>query len=457
MLKIISTNPADSYKKIGEVTVSTAKEIRQKVAEANLAKKNWKELGVNQRTEILRPIYQEVIRRKKEIARLVTKEIGKPISEAIDDINWDLTYLSYFLENGKKFLAEEIIYKEKNAIHKVVYEPIGTAAVIVPWNFPFGNMLWGVIPNLIAGNTVVAKHSEECPLSGKLFEEIMSVLQLPKGVLSEVYGDGKVGALLVEQDIDLIWFTGSSAVGKKLYEIAGRKFIKAILEMGGFNPAVVFDDVSLDEVVEKLYYKRYLNNGQVCDAVKRLVVHKTVQADLMSQLKQYLKTKKVGDPSDPSTHLGSLVAKRQLEVLEAQVEDALKKGAKLICGGKSIFRKKGAYYLPTILTEVKRNMRVWQEEVFGPVLAVMTFSKEEEAVRLANDTVYGLGAEIYSKDAQRAKRIASQIDAGNININNGNHWIPCSPFGGYKSSGMGREHGRWGFQELCQIKNIAIG
>jgi len=155
--------------------------------------------------------------------------------------------------------------------------------------------------------------------------------------------------------------------------------------------------------------------------------------------------------------MGSLVAKRQLDVLEDQVEDALKKGAKLVCGGKPKNLPNGAYYLPTILTGVKRNMRVWQEEVFGPVLAVTTFTTEDEAVQLANDTEYGLGAEIYSKDLNRASRVARQIDAGSININDGNHWFPCNPFGGYKSSGMGREHGRWGFQELCQIKNIAIG
>lgn len=215
MTKLISTNPANGYKKVGEVTVSTVTEIKRKVKEANQVKKAWKELGVEKRTEMLKPIYDEVVKRKEEIAKMVMLEIGKPITEAIEDINWDLTYFSYFLDNGKKFLAEEITHKENNTQHKVVYEPIGTAAVIVPWNFPFGNMLWGVIPNLIAGNTVVAKHSEECPLFGKLFDEIMQVAKLPIGVFSQVYGDGKVGEILINQEIDLIWFTGSSKIGKK--------------------------------------------------------------------------------------------------------------------------------------------------------------------------------------------------------------------------------------------------
>ncbi len=457
MNKLISTNPAKDYQKIGEVVISSLSEIKEKVKLANQSKKIWKDLGVKERTKRLSPLYQLTEKKKNEIAMLITKEIGKPIKEAIDDIDWDLTYFKWYLENSEKYLGEEITHRNGATLHKVIYEPIGTAASIVPWNFPYGNFLWGVIPNLIAGNPVVFKHSEECPLTGKLIEKIMDELNLPKGIFSEVYGDGKVGEQLVNQDINLIWFTGSSKVGKRLYEIAGRKFVKAILELGGSNPAVIFGDANINEITNKLYYKRFLNCGQVCDAVKRLVVHESVFDETVRQLKRLIESKKVGDPENTKTDIGSLVAKRQLELLESQVKDAIDKGAKVVTGGKKPEGLKGAYYLPTILTNIKKNMRVWKEEVFGPVLSVVSFNTEQEAINLANDTNYGLGAEIYTKDQKRALRVSSEIEAGTINVNKGNHWLPCNPFGGYKDSGIGREHGRWGFQELCQIKNIAVG
>lgn len=454
MRKLISTNPAKNYRVIGSVDISSAKEIKNKVALANKAKEQWKELGVEKRIKLLLPLYEIVTNNLEKLAKLVTQEIGMPIKESRDNINWDLSYLKSFFESGS-YLNDEITYKKGTAIHKIIFEPIGTAAVIVPWNFPLGNILWGVIPNLIVGNTVVVKHSEECPLFGKLFAEMMDKLSLPKGVFSEVYGAGDVGECLVKQNIDLVWFTGSSKIGKKLFEIAGNKFVKSILEMGGSNPAIVFDNINIDDIIPRLHFKRFLNDGQVCDAVKRLIVHEDIFKEVVDKFKKHLLTKKVGDPEDPKTDLGSLVAKRQLELLESQVKDATDKGAKVICGGKRPNGLKGAYYLPTILTNIKFDMRVWKEEVFGPVLPIVSFKTEEEAIKLANDTNYGLGAVIFSKDVKRAERVAKNIRAGNIDINSGNHWMPQTPFGGYKDSGMGREHGRIGFQELCQVKVIA--
>ena len=456
MSKLISTNPAKDYKVIGSVKISTIQEIKQKIANAQKAKTEWRELGVEKRIELLRPIFQEFMKRKKGLALLITKEMGKPIKESLDDIAWNENYFNWFLDNGKKYLSDEITFEDKKSIHKIVYEPIGIAAVIAPWNFPFDMFLWGVIPNLIAGNTVVFKHSEECPLTGKLIEEVMNKSNLPKGVFSGVYGDGKVGEILVNQDINLIWFTGSTKIGRKLYKIAGKKFIKAILEMGGSNPAIIFDDVDIDLIIEKIYTKRFLNCGQVCDAMKRLIVHQSIFNEVIEKFKKVVESKVMGDPENKNTDIGSLAAKRQVDLLESQVEDAIKKGAQVITGGKRPRNLKGAYYQPTILTNIKRNMRVWTEETFGPVLVVVPFKTEKEAIELANDTIYGLGAQIYSEDKERALRVASKIEAGTIDINKGNHWLPCNPFGGYKNSGMGREHGRYGFQELSQIKVLAV-
>lgn len=456
MAKLVSTNPAKNYEVLGSVDVSTAKEIKAKVAKARAATVGWKSLGVVKRIALLQPLYQQFLKRKKEIALLVTREIGKPIIEAKSDLDWDQGYFQDFLDHGAMYLQDEIPYQENGKSHRVVYEPLGVAAVIVPWNYPFGNYLWGVIPNLIAGNTVIFKHSEECPLMGKLIDEMMGSLHLPEGAFSQVYGDGKAGELLVNQDIDLIWFTGSTVVGKKLYEIAGKKFIKGVMELGGSNPAIVFDDVNIDAIIGTLYTGRFMNCGQVCDATKRLIVHKSICGALVKKLEERLANVKIGDPEDETTQLGSLVAKRQLDLLEAQVADAVARGAKVVAGGRRPAGLRGAYYMPTVLTNVKQEMRVWKEEVFGPVLPVVTFQTEEEAVALANDTPYGLGAQVFSKDVDRAIRVASKINAGCVDVNEGNHWQPCTPFGGYKGSGKGREHGKHGFQELCQIKVIAI-
>ncbi len=456
MAELVSINPAN-YERIGSVKVSTLQEIKQKVELANKAKLGWKELGVVERAKYMEKLFKEFQKRKRDIALLVTKEMGKPISDSRDDLEWDVDYFKDFVVNGPKYLKDEITFEDNKSVHKIVYEPIGTAAVIVPWNFPFANFMWGVVPNLIAGNTVVFKHSEECPLSGKLIEELMDNAGLPKGVFSEVYGDGQVGQALVEQNIDLIWFTGSSKVGKHLYEVAGKKFIKAILEMGGSNPGILFEDVDVNnEIIEKLYNARFSNCGQVCDALKRLIVHESLFDEVVVKLKNKAEKIVVGDPKNEKTELGPLVAKRQLELLEAQIKDAVQKGAKVVTGGREPKGLKGAYYLPTLLTNVKPNMRVWQEEVFGPVLPIVSFKTEEEAIKLANNTIYGLGAEINSKDKKKALRVASKIDAGCIDVNKSNHWLPCNPFGGYKASGICREHGKHGFQELCQIKVISV-
>lgn len=442
---------------LGSVTVSTAKEISQKVTHARAAAEAWKDLGAVKRSKLLRPLYDLSLKRKDEIALLVTREIGKPITESRSDLDWDKGYFGDFLTNGPKYVEDEIVYREGGKTHRIVYEPLGVAAIIVPWNFPFANFLWGVVPNLIAGNTVVFKHSEECPLVGKLIDEMLSSLYLPEGVFSQVYGDGKVGETLINQDIDLIWFTGSTAVGRRLYEIAGKKFIKSVMELGGSNPAVIFEDVDIDAIMDQLYTGRFMNCGQVCDATKRLVVHTSIYNAITEKLQERLEAVKIGDPEDETTHLGSLVAKRQLELLEGQVADAVARGARVVTGGRRPEGLRGAYYSPTILTNVTRQMRAWKEEVFGPVLPIVSFASEKEAIALANDTPYGLGAQVFSRDVDRALRVASKINAGCVDINEGNHWQPCTPFGGYKGSGKGREHGKHGFQELCQIKVIALG
>ncbi len=455
MARLISTNPAKNYKTIGSVTVSTPAEVARKVEEANMVKAGWKDAGLSKRMAYVQTIYQKFMEREEELISLIVKETGKSFKDARSEFERYGNAFKWFLENVESSIKDEITYEDEKTVHKIVYEPSGTAAVIIPWNHPFGMFVWGAIPNLLVGNTVVLKHSEECPLTGKLIEQIINSTNLPRGVFSEVYGDGKIGKILLSKEINLIWFTGSSATGKAIYKVAAQKFIKAILEMGGSNPGIIFADAEVDQFIDKIYSKRYLTCGQTCDSLKRLIVHESLFDEVVRKLKTKVESKKFGDPEDKETDIGSLVAERQAELLEAQVKDAVKKGAKIITGGKRPLDHKGAYYLPTILTGVNNTMRVWKEETFGPVLVVVPFKTEAEALKLANDTKYGLGSLIFTKDKKRAERMASKLESGTVEINSATHWLTCNPFGGYKESGMGREHGKEGFRELCQIKVIS--
>lgn len=455
MTQLISTNPAKNYQPVGSVAISTEKEIKSKVDQARKALKQWQEIGVAGRVKFLTKAMNEFKKNQEEMAKTISQEMGMAITASRDEIGWDFDYWQWYLENAEKALGDEVIFEDKNTIHKQIYEPIGVVGAIAPWNLPFDLFIWAVIPNLLAGNTVIFKTSEECPLSGQLFEKIMSQVGLPEGVFSEVYGDGKVGEILVNQAIDLIWFTGSSKVGKRLAEIGGKKFIKVVLELGGSNPGIVFEDVVVDKIVDKLYGKRFGFCGQTCDGLKRLLVYESKFEEVVSKLKARVEKTVIGEPLDEKINMGPLVAKRQLDLLKDQVNDAVKKGAKIITGGKEPTGLKGAYYLPTILTNVTNKMRAWKEEVFGPVLAVRKFKTEAEAIKLANDSVYGLGALVFTKDKARANRVARALKTGTVEINSASHWLACNPFGGYKQSGMGREHGIHGLRELCQIKVIS--
>jgi len=453
---IISVNPSNSSEILGQVPFSTEKEIVSKVDLAQKAKKLWKELGVEGRNKYLTKIIEGFTENQEELATLQAKEMGMPISDATVDVEDGIRYSQWYLDHATEYLSPQKTFENDQIYHQVFHEPYGVAAVITPWNFPISNFVWGVMQNLVVGNTVVFKHSEECPLFGKKLEGIILKVNLPEGVFSEVYGDGKVGDFLVHQNINLIWFTGSTKVGQLLYKIAAEKFIKAVFELGGSSPGIVFADADLDRTLESIFMNRFLNCGQVCDGLKRLIVHQSRFNEIVDKLKKLIQTKKVGDALDPATNIGPLVAKRQLDALKVQYQDALDKGAKVERGGNDITKLPGFFFEPTLLTHVTSDMKVWQEEVFGPILPIVTFETEDEAIKLANDTKYGLGSYIFTEDKTLAARVASQIEAGMVGINNAYYGQPCSPFGGQKLSGMGRDHGVFGFHDLTQVKVVAF-
>lgn len=454
-MKIKSTNPSKNYEVIGEVEVSSEEEIKNKVKSAKEAQIKWQEIGLEKRINILATVFGNFEKNKEMWAESMTEEMGMPIKEARDDVEYSIAFLDWYVKNAKEYLSPEITFESEQEIHTVYRKPYGVAVVIVPWNFPLSNFVWQCGQNLVAGNSVVFKHSEEVPLFGQKIEEFFNNSILPKGVFNVVHGDGKVGNTLVHQDPDLICFTGSTKVGKYLYKVGAENFIPARMELGGSAPGIIFEDADLEKVIDTVILYRFMNCGQICDGLKRLLVHKSRVGEVISMIVDRVEQMKVGDALDEDTDLGPLVSKKQLTLLKEQVDDAVIKGANVITGGKSPKGLKGAYYLPTILDNIDREMRVWKEEVFGPVLPIMIFSNVEQAIELANDTKYGLGGYIFTEDNDLFDKVSSQLKTGMVSQNNISYIRECNPFGGYKDSGIGRENGKYGFEDVTRVKVIA--
>jgi len=452
--KLQSINPSN-YQLLGEVDISSLQEIKEGVKAARKAQKAWADIGIDKRVRMLRSAIEEFESKQAEFTLLESREMGMPVKEANSDFISRVKYAKWNFGNALKYLSPETTFENSREIHQVFHEPIGVSAVIIPWNFPWLNFIWGSLQSLIAGNTIVLKHSEECPLSGKFIEDVFT-RHLPHGVFNEVYGDGEIGKLLVQQDIDMIAFTGSTKTGRYLYETAGRRFIKAVMELGGSAPGVIFNDADIRSSVKNACGQRLFNVGQCCDGLKRLIVQSDIFDEVIQSVASIFSAKKIGSADEEHTDIGPLVAKRQLDLLISQVEDARAKGARVITGGNSLEGEmNGAFYEPTVLTGITTEMGVWKEEVFGPVLPIVSFKTEEEAIELANQTVYGLGAYIFTGDKEKADRVANSLDTGMVSINGISYTAPFNPFGGYKASGIGREHGKYGFHEVTQLKIVA--
>ncbi|MEZ4754207.1 MAG: aldehyde dehydrogenase family protein [Bdellovibrionota bacterium] len=455
MKKIISTNPGKGYEVIGEVIASTRDEIVTAVAQAKAAEENWHLIGQAARNKYISKLCSLFEANADRIQEMSSMEVGKTRADAKFRFEGGISLIRWLIENSEQILKPEITHEDANSLHKIYYEPYGTVAVITPWNHPFQMFIWGVIPNLLVGNTVVVKHSEECPLTGQLLDELIKEVGLPEGVYAQIFGDREEGKILTDQAVDMIWFTGSTSAGQDIFAKAGKKFVKSVLELGGSNANIIFEDVDVTEHLDKIFFKRFGNCGQSCDALKRLLVHESIVDDTLELLKNFVENKKFGSNAEAETEIGPLAAKRQAVLLQSQIDDALGKGAKIITGGKISDKLDGAYFEPTIITNLNDSMRIWSEEVFGPSLSVIPFKTEAEAIEIANCTEYGLGAVVFSKDLDRAKRVAKKLKAGTVEINEASHWHHNNPFGGYKKSGMGREHGVTGLRELCQVKVIS--
>lgn len=454
-MKIVSTNPSRNYEVVGEVEASTEQEVHDAVAKARKAQPGWAALTQAERNVAVESFVEVCNKHAEEIAELMAREMGKPITQARQQVKDNPAYFRAQMETVGQALAPEVVYEDETQRHTQVREPLGVIACIGPWNFPLLNYPWQTGQALLAGNTIVFKQSEEIIVFAEFMGKLIAESDIPDGVFNVVLGDGKVGEALVQQPVDAILFTGSTQTGQRITELAAKRSTRVLTEMGGSAPGIVFEDADVPAIVETVYAARFDNTGQFCDGLKRLIVHESKLDEVIEQLSRVNEKKTVGDALDESTNLGPLVAKRQLDTLKSQVQDAVGKGATVVFGGTEPTDLNGAYYQPTVLTSITLDMRVWKEEVFGPVLPIVTFKTEEEAVTLANDTIYGLGAYVFTKDKDLYLRVAQQMQSGMVGHNNALFYSHVTPFGGYKASGNSRTLGTEGFHEVTQSKIIS--
>jgi succinate-semialdehyde dehydrogenase / glutarate-semialdehyde dehydrogenase len=454
MATLRSINPSN-YEVLGNVQFSWPDTITDSIERARHIQPEWWALGIEGRVAALRTAFADLGQKREELSLLQAREVGMPLTQVREDFDSTMELADWYFDHAAELLAPVITHDTEREMHRVVREPVGVAAVIVPWNFPLSNIVWGCLQSLIAGNAVVLKHSEECPLTGEFVEQVF-VKHLPDGVFSEIYGDGSAGELLATSVVDMIAFTGSTRTGRKLYEIAARKFIPVTLELGGSAPGIIWNDADVAAAVDSVCALRLANAGQCCDGLKRLLVHESIYDDVLAGVVETMRAQNIGPADDPATELGPLAAKRQHDLLMGQLESSVATGATIVTGGNSLENKLGgAFVEPTVLVDVEPLARVWNEEIFGPVLPVVKFETEQQAIALANDTHYGLGAYVFTADTERAQRLAAGIKSGMVSVNGVNYIRPFNPFGGYKGSGVGREHGRWGFDDVTQPKVIA--
>jgi acyl-CoA reductase-like NAD-dependent aldehyde dehydrogenase len=453
-MKLISTNPSNNSI-VGSTETSSSQEILAKVTLARKACREWSILGIDERNKSLNDFLLLVKENRKKLAILASQEMGMRLVEAYQDIDSGCEFLDWYIQNATVMLSPETTFEDEYEIHQIVYEPVGVIASIISWNFPFSNFIWQIGQGLISGNTYIVKHSELVALFCRFLESLIDQSHLPKGVLNFIYGGEDEGNFLVHQEVDMICFTGSTKVGKHLYRVASEKFIPIKMELGGSAPCIVFKDANIDEAIESIISNAFYNCGQVCVAPRRLLVEESIYSLVIDRLKKRVDTLKVGPAHEETFDIGPMASVQKVQDLETQIEESRKLGADIVSGGLRPKALRGAYYLPTLIANVNRDMRIWKEEVFGPVLLATSFTSRDQAISLANDTPYGLGAYVYTSDTDTFNEISHRIDTGMVSLNNVSFIKAMNPFGGTKDSGIGRQHGKLGFQEVTKTKVVS--
>lgn len=452
------TNPATG-ELIAQIPHMGAVETEQAVLAAKQAMPSWSGKTANERSNILRRWYDLIMKNQEDLARILTAEQGKTLAEARGEIAYGASYIEWFAEEAKRIDGDILQPPSSNKRLLVIKQPVGVVASITPWNFPNAMIARKVAPALAAGCTFVGKPASETPLSALALCVLAEQAGIPAGVLNMVVGQSsrEIGGVLTQHpDVRKLTFTGSTEVGKVLMQQCTTTCKKTSMELGGNAPFIVFDDADIDAAIEGAIASKYRNSGQTCVCTNRLIVQSGIYDTFVEKLAAAVKEFTLGNGADEGVTHGPMVSAKAVKDVDAMVNDAIEKGATSLVGGK-IGDQGACYYEPTILTNVTQDMRVFREEIFGPVAPVFKFDTEEEAVAMANDTEFGLAAYFYTKDLGRIFRVGEALEYGIVGINEGIISNAMAPFGGIKESGSGREGSKYGITDYLEIKYLCLG
>lgn len=460
--EIVSYDPATGAE-IGRAPQTSAAEVSAVVKRARAAQPFWAKLTFRERGRVILKARQIVLEEIDEIATLISRETGKPVSEAISmEIAPTLDLMYYFAHQTAKLLRPQKIaigqYGLMGRSSRIVYQPLGVVGIISPWNFPWATPLDEIVMALMAGNAVGVKPSELTPLTALKIADVFQRAGLPIGLLSVCTGDGATGVALIDAPVEKIMFTGSVATGKRVAEAAAKHLTSVVLELGGKDPMIVLEDANLRSAVRGAVWGAFCNSGQACASVERCYVQEAIAPEFIQLVIAETQALKQNVGTAVDTDVGAMSSERQLRIVDDHVQDAIRRGARVTTGGRRAPNLAGTFYEPTVLTGVDHSMDIMREETFGPVLPIMTFKTDADAVALANDSVYGLTASVWTKDIARGKRLAQQLDAGTVMVNEVvyTHALAQTPWGGVKQSGFGRTHGRLGLLELVSARHLHI-
>lgn len=456
-----SINPY-TEKPCAEVALAGQEDAADAVAAARKSfdEGKWRDAKPDKREKILLEVIKEITKRSSELAQLEVQDSGSTLRKAMGDVAVTLQHLTFFANKGREIFQDKPLSGDGALFgyNIAIREPIGVCGCIIPWNFPLVMAIWKIGPALATGNSVVLKPAPETPCTAFELAKIIDESEIPKGVLNVVTGDAEVGeAIVTDPRVDKVAFTGSTAVGRRIMELAAKQVKKVTLELGGKSPNIVLDDADLGMAVDGAAFGCFFHTGQVCTSGSRLFLQEKIYDKFVETLVAKAKKIKQGDPMDFSTGMGPLVSAQHRERVERYIALGKEEGATLLTGGKRPEHlKKGFFVEPTIFDNVRNDMRIAQEEIFGPVISILRFKREDEAVKLANDTIYGLAGAVWSKNTDRALSLARKIQTGTIWINEYHILSPFAPFGGYKQSGIGKELGEDGLLAYTQTKHVHI-
>lgn len=453
-MSIRSVNPATgallkAYKE------DSSRELSEKIVASSQAFQEWKKLAVPVRTKLLARVGELLRGKRDELAALITAEMGKPLRESQAEIEKCAWACAYYADNAKLFLKDEIV-KTDHSQSYVSFEPLGVVLAVMPWNFPFWQVIRFAAPALAAGNCALLKHASNVPQCAEAIQQLFLDAGYPEGVFTTLFiSSSKVKTVVAHPAVVAVTVTGSEAAGSKVAELAGKYIKKSVLELGGSDPFIVLREANLKKAAKAIIQSRMLNAGQSCIAAKRLIVEECVAASLLKLLEKEWPNIRMGDPMAADIDVGPLAKEEFVKAVHEQVRQSVKKGARLVAGGSPI-KRKGYFYPPTLVADVKQGMPLFDEEVFGPVLPVIMAKDEEEAILLANTSDFGLGAAIWTENADLAGRLARHLYCGNVVVNGIVASDPRMPFGGVKKSGYGRELSEYGIKEFVNIKSVII-